>query len=305
MPHAITLHAVSHHAPAVILLNLACGVCGVPALAEALLIVSGALSNGGASIAAPFAAAVIGSAIGMSTSFCAGRHMSAWTPGGVVSRRCGPAMQRAAARMARFGPWTLVFGYFTPGVRHVAAAAAGAAGMHVRRFLAFTVSGASLWSALLLLTGRISGDIRSAASAAHQWSLVSAGVAIAVALIALARVFAASLSPRLARQGRSSEMKRLVLVVAAVMVSGSTAFAAAHPARASAAKVRRPRVAAAMAVHVHPFGHSTVHPILPHRTPPRRAKAYDRPAVPHTTVRPKPLRYASVRAAATSRSSKR
>jgi hypothetical protein len=43
MPHAITLHAVSHHAPAVILLNLACGVCGIPALAEALLIVAGAL----------------------------------------------------------------------------------------------------------------------------------------------------------------------------------------------------------------------------------------------------------------------
>jgi membrane protein DedA with SNARE-associated domain len=304
MPHAITLHAVSHHAPAVILLNLACGVCGVPALAEALLIVSGALANGGASVAAPFAAAVIGSAIGMSMSFCAGRRISAWAPGGVVSRRCGPAMQRAAARMARFGPWTLVFGYFTPGVRHVAAAAAGAAGMHARRFLAFTVGGASLWSALLLLTGRISGDIRSAASAAHQWYLVGAGVAIAVALIALARAFAASLSLRLARRGRSIEMKRLVLVVAAVVLFGSNAFAATRPAHPSTVRVRRPRVAAAMAVHVHPFGHAAVHPILPHRTSPRSAKSSDRPAVPHTTVRLKPPRSASVRAA-TSRSSKR
>jgi len=204
MPHAITLHAVSHHAPAVILLNLACGVCGVPALAEALLIVSGALSNGGASIAAPFAAAVIGSAIGMSTSFCAGRQVAAWTPGGFASRRCAPAMQRAAVRMARFGPWTLVFGYFTPGVRHIAAAAAGAAGMHARRFLAFTLGGASLWSGLLLLIGRISGDIRGAASAAHAWYLVGAGAAVAVALIALTRVFAVALSLRIARPAATS-----------------------------------------------------------------------------------------------------
>jgi membrane protein DedA with SNARE-associated domain len=190
MPHAITLHAVSHHAPAVILLNLACGVCGVPALAEALLIVSGALSNGNASLAAPFAAAVIGSAIGMSTSFCVGRRIGAWAPGGAVSRHCAPALRRAAARMARFGPWTLVFGYFTPGVRHVAAAAAGAAGMRARRFLAFTVGGASLWSALLLLTGRITGDVRSAASAAHEWSLLGGAAAIVVAMIVFARTIA-------------------------------------------------------------------------------------------------------------------
>jgi len=203
MPHALTLHAVSHHAPAFILLNLACGVCGVPALAEALLIASGALSNGGASIAAPFAAAVIGSAIGMSTSFCAGRQVAAWAPGGFVGRRCAPAMQRAAVSLARFGPWTLVFAYFTPGVRHVAAAAAGAAGMHGRRFLAFTVGGASLWSALLLLTGRMSGDLRGALSAAHAWYLVGAGAAVAVAVIALARAVAVSLSPRIARQERS------------------------------------------------------------------------------------------------------
>lgn len=304
MPHAITLHAVSHHAPAVILLNLACGVCGVPALAEALLIVSGALSNGGASIAAPFAAAVIGSAIGMSTSFFAGRRISAWAPGGVMSRRCGPAIERVAARMARLGPWVLVFGYFTPGVRHVAAAAAGAAGMHARRFLAFSVGGASLWSALLLLTGRISGDIRSAATAAHHWSLVGAGVTIAVASIALARAFAASASLRLAR-GRSTEMKRLVLVVAAIVLSGSTAFAATHSARASTVRARRPHVAAAVAAHVHPFGHAAVHPIAPHRTPLRRANASGRPAAPRAAVRVKPLHYASRPAAATSRSSKR
>jgi len=287
MPHAITLHAVAHHAPAVILLNLACGVCGVPALAEALLIVSGALSNGGASIAAPFAAAVIGSAIGMSTSFCAGRRIRAWVPGGVVSRRCGPALQSAAARMGRFGPWTLVFGYFTPGVRHVAAAAAGAGGMHARHFLVFTVGGASLWSALLLLTGRLSGDIRSAASAAHEWYLLGGGAAIAVALIALARALAVSLSLRIARHERSSEMKRLGLLVAALVLSGSTAFAAARPAHPSAVRVRRPRVSAAMAVHVHPFGHSAVHPILPHRAVAAQAR---RPSPSAHAARPRQVR---------------
>jgi len=61
-------------------------------------------------------------------------------------------------------------------------------------------------------------------------------------------------------------MKRLVLVVAAIAFSGATAFAAARPVHPSTVRVRRPRVAAAMAVHVHPFGHAAVRPILPHRT---------------------------------------
>jgi len=100
-------------------------------------------------------------------------------------------------------------------------------------------------------------------------------------------------------------MKRLVLAVAAVVLFASTAFAAARPAHQSPVKVRRPRVAAAMAVRVHPFGRSPVHPILPYRTSPHSAKASDRPAVARTTARLKPLRYASMRATATSRSSTR
>ena len=99
-------------------------------------------------------------------------------------------------------------------------------------------------------------------------------------------------------------MTRLVLAVAATVLSASTAFAATRPAHPSTVRVRRPRVAAAMAVHVHPFGHTGVHPILPHRTPPRSAKASGRPAVPQTTVRLKPSGYTGLRTA-TSRSSKR
>ena len=75
-------------------------------------------------------------------------------------------------------------------------------------------------------------------------------------------------------------MKRLGLAVAAVVLSASTAFAATRPARQSTVRVRRPRVAAAMAVHVHPFGHTAVHPILPHRA--------RRPSPPAHATRPRP-----------------
>jgi len=100
-------------------------------------------------------------------------------------------------------------------------------------------------------------------------------------------------------------MKRLVLVVAAIALSGSTAFAATHPAHPSTIRVKRPHVAAAMAVHVHPFGHSAVRPIVPHRTPPRSLHASGRAAGPRATVRLTPRRSAGMPAAATSRSSKR
>jgi len=60
---------------------------------------------------------------------------------------------RAERDFVRWGPWTLVFGHFLPGVTLVAPPLAGAFGMKTARFLTLTSIGAALYSLPLLIAG--------------------------------------------------------------------------------------------------------------------------------------------------------
>src|SRR5256885_15148740 len=70
----LALAWLSRHAAAVIFVNLSLGLLGVPALTETLLVMAGAVAAHGAGSAwGAFAAAVAGSAVGMTISFHVGR----------------------------------------------------------------------------------------------------------------------------------------------------------------------------------------------------------------------------------------
>jgi membrane protein DedA with SNARE-associated domain len=228
MPHALSLHTVSHYAAAIIFVNLSCGIFGVPAMTEALLIVAGVLSTGDGSLVAPFSAAVLGSAVGMTTSFGIGCRIRRWSTSralrvGVISSALG----RATMLWRRFGSWSIVLGYFTPGLRHFAAAAAGAADMDRRRFAAVAIAGASLWAGLLLLTGRVTGDIHSAAAVVHHWYAAGAAAAVAAALFGSLRAKARPTHVRPARRHGNARM-RIAIALAVVAVLEPTVSASAH-----------------------------------------------------------------------------
>ena len=165
----VTLAWLSQHAAVVIFVNLSLGLLGVPALTEALLVMTGAVaSQGDGSAWSAFAAAVSGSAVGMTISFHVGR---AATPLfhrlAAPLRRSGSRTTRALAWWRRFGPWSIVLAYFTPGLRHATAIVAGSTCMERKRFVALAVCGACAWSALLLWSGGIAARPARAQAASH------------------------------------------------------------------------------------------------------------------------------------------
>jgi len=167
----LALAWLSRHTAAVIFVNLSLGLLGVPALTEALLVTAGAVAaHGSGSAWTAFAAAVAGSAVGMTISFHVGRAaqplFERWAPS--MSSRPHP---RRAARAhdwwRRLGPWSVVLAYFAPGLRHATAIVAGSTNMERKRFVALAVCGACAWSSLLVWGG---GHVSARAAAA--WRVV-------------------------------------------------------------------------------------------------------------------------------------
>jgi membrane protein DedA with SNARE-associated domain len=114
-------------------------------------------------------AAVLGSAIGMTMCFEIGRrghdwlvvHLADWMPS---SRQAA----RARYWCRRFGPWSIVLSFFTPGLRHVTALALGATRLGRQRFVTFAVGGACAWAGTLIIGGYVAGDAAGRASSSSR-----------------------------------------------------------------------------------------------------------------------------------------
>lgn len=163
------------------------GIFGLPIPDELLLTLAGGLVRQGyLRPSATIAAAVAGSIVGVTFSYVLGRfstrlmqHLPSFEKIGVV---------RAESWFRRWGKWTLAFGYFVPGVRHVTAIAAGSARLEFRSFAAYAYPGAALWSTTFVVVGYY-------ASAGRRWqhaALLLRGhfVAIAALLGTLAIIYA-------------------------------------------------------------------------------------------------------------------
>jgi membrane protein DedA with SNARE-associated domain len=161
---------LSHHAALVVLVNLSLGFAGVPALTEGVLLTAGAAAaKGGGLPWLVMPAAVLGSAIGMTMCFEIGRrghdwlvvHLAGWIPS---SRQAA----RARYWCRRFGPWSIVLSFFTPGLRHVTALALGATRLGRQRFVTFAVGGACAWASTLIIGGYMAGDAAGRVSSSSR-----------------------------------------------------------------------------------------------------------------------------------------
>ena len=99
--------------------------------------------------------AFLGSACGISTSYILGR-----IGGFFLIRRYGrkvhitpEKIERVHRWMGHSGRWSLTFGYFIPGVRHLTALVAGASGLKYSVFAVFAYSGALFWSLTFISAG--------------------------------------------------------------------------------------------------------------------------------------------------------
>lgn len=175
------------------------GVVGVPVPDELLLLFAGYNARqGNLHLALTLLFGAAGSMCGITLSFLIGRYV-----GVAVIHRFGRFLHLTEPRMARthdwferWGKWTLVFGYFVPGFRHLTAIVAGTGKLPWRHFAPFAYSGAMLWSASFIVTGYLLGpDALKLAEVLPGYLLfVTAGVAIVVVAILLANHFRRSSS---------------------------------------------------------------------------------------------------------------
>ena len=161
------------------------GIVGVPVPDELIMTGAGYLIFKGYLHPVPtVVVAFTGSACGISLSYTIGRvggtrligrygHLVHVTPDKLRSIR---------AWFERFGKWTLTFGYFITGFRHLVAIVAGTVKLEIPAFALFAYAGALLWSVTFISLGYFLGEQWTVISRhAETTALVVAGIVCATA----------------------------------------------------------------------------------------------------------------------------
>jgi membrane protein DedA with SNARE-associated domain len=140
---------------------LVLGIVGLPVPDEWLLTFAGFLVYKHKLLLVPtFAAALLGSTCGITISYGIGRSL-----GFYLVIKYGPAfhitqerLDRAHKWFERVGTWSLMIGYFLPGVRHLTAVVAGASKLRPLVFGVFAYTGALFWVSSFISIGYFFGD---------------------------------------------------------------------------------------------------------------------------------------------------
>jgi membrane protein DedA with SNARE-associated domain len=181
---------IAHYGYFAIFALLMFGIVGLPVPDETLLTFGGYLVyKGNFSLPLFVIAAWAGSACGITISFYLGRIFGM----GLIHRYgkylhvSEAQIQRAHAWFDRAGHWSLTFGYFIPGVRHVTAFAAGMSAVTQPQFSLFAYSGGFLWVSAFVSLGYFLGERWQTVEGEIEHYIVvvsiAAGIAIAAYLV--------------------------------------------------------------------------------------------------------------------------
>ena len=181
------------------------GIVGVPVPDQLLLVVSGYLVlTHSLSLVPTLIAAILGSVVGISASYALGRGSGSYLS---KVRFAANRLHNARQWFERFGGWTLVIGYFIPGIRNLIGFTSGMMRLKLPYFAKYAYAGAVMSSVTCVLVGYFLG-------AQAGWVLASASraalVAVAVASFVLIR--------RAIRSGAPDAVKA---TPSAIAISGS------------------------------------------------------------------------------------
>ncbi len=162
------------------------GIFGFPIPDETMLVFIGFLvKKGTLNYLLAMFSAFFGICVGITVSYLIGL-----TGGVFVLKKFGKSLLLNEARMKKtsewfdkYGKWSLVFGFYLPGIRHLTAVFAGTTKMKYGHFAFFTYLGAFIWVNSFLLLGGIIGDITGFTEKLHAHSALVASI-IACALLA-------------------------------------------------------------------------------------------------------------------------
>jgi membrane protein DedA with SNARE-associated domain len=180
------LQWIMQHGYAGIFSLLVFGIVGLPVPDEWLLTFSGYLVFKQTLYFLPtLLSASVGSACGITASYALGRIFDTY-----VIVKYGSILHITEERMGRVhdwfqrrGRWTLIAGYFIPGVRHLTGYVAGASKLGIRDFMLFAYTGAFCWAAIFVSLGYFLGEEwNNVWQMAHQTRLILIVAGIAVLL---------------------------------------------------------------------------------------------------------------------------
>lgn len=137
------------------------GIIGIPIPDETLLAFAGYMVNKGYLHLIPtITTAFLGSITGITISYIIGR-----TAGLLILKKYGKyihfteeKIDKAHNWFEKYGRWTLTFGYYIPGIRHVTALLAGSSKLKFYEFAIFAYAGGILWTLTFILTGYFVGE---------------------------------------------------------------------------------------------------------------------------------------------------
>jgi len=180
-------HWITQYGYAGIFAALVLGIVGLPVPDETLLTFAGYLvSRGQLKLAPTVAAAFLGSVCGITVSYMLGR-----LTGYLLIERYGARLHIKMERVhqvhdwfRRLGRFTLTFGYYVPGVRHLTAYVAGASELEWPVFAIFAYAGAALWTSSFIALGYFVGEQWSRVSGEmHRYALWAAAILCVAALV--------------------------------------------------------------------------------------------------------------------------
>lgn len=137
------------------------GIVGPLIPDETILVLAGiAIHRGQMNPLITFAAAVAGSLCGITLSYMLGRKGVIYALHRVplLEQHVGKYLPQAHQWFERFGKWTLFFGYFVAGIRHLTALVAGTSELPPATFALYAYSGGTLWVACFLTIGYYLGE---------------------------------------------------------------------------------------------------------------------------------------------------
>jgi membrane protein DedA with SNARE-associated domain len=178
------------HLYAVVFLGAAVDAIGIPFPGRIMLITVGSLAapavDGDGRAASLILLATMGTVVGDHVWYLLGRHKGRrlFEIYGRVVRLSRPRIAQADRFLHRFGGLTLILARFAATLRVVVVPLAVSRGMSYRRFLAFDLVGALLWSAGFVWLGRAAGALGGRGGLAGTLAVVGA-LALASAVIAV------------------------------------------------------------------------------------------------------------------------
>ncbi|MDD2336269.1 MAG: DedA family protein [Geobacteraceae bacterium] len=168
------------------------GIFGAPLPDEGILSFAGYLAfKGTLKLHFAILAATLGSVCGISLSYAIGRSFGLYLVErfgryiGITPERLG----KAHDWFSRYGKWTLLPGFFIPGIRHLIAYLAGTSRLKYSTFSLFAYAGGFLWTTTFVLLGYYMGKDwhRISEMLHHHLRLGSSIVALAILVWFLVR----------------------------------------------------------------------------------------------------------------------